>query len=223
MRRANAQLQSDRRAEILAAAQRCFVRSGFHGASMQDICAEAGMSPGNLYRYFPSKEALIAGIAERDRAEVAQQFASADLSHGLFAVLEGLAHHHFAVRPDEQVLLCTEVMSEARRNPEIARISAAFDGDVRKWLLDLLRAAAARGDIPGDVDFDGVVTMLMIIADGVWWRRALEPDFDPKAVLPIFMDVTRHMLRGRPKSVADIRTRAAKREPRALENEENSR
>jgi AcrR family transcriptional regulator len=223
MRRANAQLQSDRRAEILAAAQRCFVRSGFHGASMQDICAEAGMSPGNLYRYFPSKEALIAGIAERDRAEVAQQFASADLSHGLFAVLEGLAHHHFAVRPDEQVLLCTEVMSEARRNPEIARISAAFDGDVRKWLLDLLRAAAARGDIPGDVDFDGVVTMLMIIADGVWWRRALEPDFDPKAVLPIFMDVTRHMLRGRPKSVADIKTRAAKREPRAPENEENSR
>ena len=60
MRRANAQLQSDRRAEILAAAQRCFVRSGFHGASMQDICAEAGMSPGNLYRYFPSKEALMA-------------------------------------------------------------------------------------------------------------------------------------------------------------------
>jgi TetR/AcrR family transcriptional regulator, repressor for uid operon len=223
MRRANAQLQSDRRAEILAAAQRCFVRSGFHGASMQDICAEAGMSPGNLYRYFPSKEALIAGIAERDRAEVAQQFASADLSHGLFAVLEGMAHHHFAVRPDEQVLLCTEVMSEARRNPEIARISAAFDADVRKWLLDLLRAAAARGDIPGDVDFDGVVTMLMVIADGVWWRRALDPDFDPKAVLPIFMDITRHMLRGRPKSVAGIKTRAAKREPRTPENEESSR
>ena len=118
MRRANAQAQSDRRAEILVAAQRCFVRSGFHGASMQDICAEAGMSPGNLYRYFPFKEALIAGIAERDRAEVGQQFASADLSHGLFAVLEGMAHHHFAVRPNEQVLLCTEVMSEARRNPD---------------------------------------------------------------------------------------------------------
>ena len=83
MRRANVQLRYDRRDEILAAAQRCFVRSGFHGASMQDICAEAGMSPGNLYRYFPSKEALVAGIAERDRAEVAQQFASADLSHGL--------------------------------------------------------------------------------------------------------------------------------------------
>jgi len=198
VRRANVQLRSDRRAEILAAAQRCFVRAGFHGASMQDICAEAGMSPGNLYRYFPSKEALMAGIAERDRAEVAQQFASADLSYGFFAVLEGMAHHHFAEKPNEQVLLCTEVMAEARRNPDIARISASFDADVKKWLVDLLRAAAKQGDIPGDIDFEGAVTMLMIIADGVWWRRALDPDFDPASVVPIFMDITRHMLRARP-------------------------
>ena len=201
MRRANVQAQSDRRAEILAAAQRCFVRKGFHGASMQDICTEAGMSPGNLYRYFRSKEALMAGIAERDRAEVGQQFASADLSHGLFAVLEGMAHHHFAVRPTEQVLLCTEVMAEARRNPEIARISASFDADVKKWILELLRAAVERGDVPKDVDLEAAVTMLMIIADGVWWRRALDPDFDPASVVPLFMDITRHMLRSRPHSV----------------------
>ena len=197
MRRANVQQQSDRRAEILAAAQRCFVRSGFHGASMQDICAEAGMSPGNLYRYFPSKEALIAGIAERDRAEVAQEFASADLSQGFFAVLEGMAHHHFAVRPDEQVKLCTEVMAESRRNPEIRRISASFDADVKKWLIDLFRAGAERGDIPADIDFESVVTMLMVIADGVWWRRALDPNFKANALTPVFMDVARHLLRSR--------------------------
>ena len=114
-----------------------------------------------------------------------------------------MAHQHFAVRPSEQVLLCTEVMAEARRNPEIARISRAFDADVRKWLVDLLRAAVTRGDVPDDIDLDGVVTMLMVIADGVWWRRALDPDFDPKAMLPIFMDITRHMLRSRPRSVAE--------------------
>jgi AcrR family transcriptional regulator len=197
MRRANVQLQSDRRAEILAAAERCFIRSGFHQASMHEICVAAGMSPGNLYRYFPSKEALIAGIAERDRAEVGQQFASADLSQGLFAVIEGLAHHHFSERPTEKVLLCTEIMAEARRNPEIARILGAFDADVRQWLADLLRAGVERGDVPADVDFDGVVSMLMIIADGVWWRRALDPDFDAQSVLATFMDVTRHMLRTR--------------------------
>ena len=64
MRRANVQLQADRRDEILVAAQACFARAGFHQTSMQEICAEAGMSPGNLYRYFRSKEDIIAGIAE---------------------------------------------------------------------------------------------------------------------------------------------------------------
>ena len=54
----------------------CFVRSGFQGASMQQICAEAGMSPGALYRYFPSKEAIIEAICEADRAEDAELFAS---------------------------------------------------------------------------------------------------------------------------------------------------
>jgi TetR/AcrR family transcriptional regulator, repressor for uid operon len=68
---------------------------------------------------------------------------------------------------------------------------------VRQWLRDLMRAGIARRDIPADVDVDGAVTMLMIIADGVWWRRALDPDFDPQSVLPVFMDVTRHMLRTR--------------------------
>jgi TetR/AcrR family transcriptional regulator, repressor for uid operon len=216
MRRANAQLQSDRRAEILAAAQRCFVRSGFHGASMHDICAEAGMSPGNLYRYFPSKEALIAGIAERDRAEVGQRFAGADLSRGLFTVLEGMACHYFAKWPMERVLLCTEVMSEARRNLEIARISASFDADVRNWLQQMLRDGAERGDIPGDVDFDGVITMLMIITDGLWWRRALEPDFDPEAMVPIFIDIVRHMLRAHPRRRSDT---SESRSENAISNE----
>jgi TetR/AcrR family transcriptional regulator, repressor for uid operon len=197
MRRANVQLQSDRRAEILDAAQRCFARAGFHQASMQEICAEAGMSPGNLYRYFRSKEELIAGIAERDRAEVAREFESADLSCGFFAVLEAMARHHFAGRPDEQVALCLEITAESRRNPDIARIHQAFDADVRQRLTVMLREAAERGEISREIDFDGAVTMLMMIADGVWNRRAVDPAFDAEAILPIFMDIVRHMLGGR--------------------------
>ena len=210
MRTANTQLATDRRNEILDAARRCFVRSGFHGASMQDICAEAGMSPGNLYRYFASKEALIAGISERDRAEVAAEFAAADLSQGVFKVIEALATHHFSQRQDEQVLLCTEVMAQARRHPDIAAISQNFDRDVRQWLRTLLEQGVERGDISADVDLDGVITMLMIIADGVWWRRALQKDFDPASVLPIFMDVTRHMLRAKPRVVADSKEEGAR-------------
>ncbi len=188
------QRQSDRRAEILEAAQRCFARHGFHSTSMQQICAEAGMSPGNLYRYFRSKEAIIAGIAERDRAEVVQEFESADLSHGLFAMLEGMAQHHFAERTDEQIGLCIEIVSESRRNPEVARIHRAFDADVRARLVAMLEHAAARGDIPAGTDFNAVTEMLMVLADGVWMRRAIDPAFNAKIMIPMFMDVTRHLL-----------------------------
>ena len=116
---------------------------------------------------------------------------------GLFVVLEGMAHYYFSVRSIEQVKLCTEVMSEARRSPEIARISASFDADVRKWLVDMFHNAAERGDIPKDADIDGAVDMLMIIADGVWWRRALDPNFNANVLVPVFMDVARHLLRSR--------------------------
>src|ERR1700690_3154137 len=66
---------SDRQGQILASAQRAFVRQGFHAATMQHIAAEAGMSPGNLYRYFPSKEAIVAGLCARDQEERAEVFA----------------------------------------------------------------------------------------------------------------------------------------------------
>jgi TetR/AcrR family transcriptional regulator, repressor for uid operon len=95
------------------------------------------------------------------------------------------------------------VMAEARRNPEIARISSSFDADVRKWLGDLFRAAVARGDVPGDVDIEGAVTAVMIIADGISWRRAVDPGFDAQAFIPIFLDITRHILRAGPARRSD--------------------
>jgi AcrR family transcriptional regulator len=194
VRQANLQRQSDRRHTILDAAQRCFARSGFHGASMQEICIEAGMSPGNLYRYFASKEAIIAGIAERDRGELAHEFDNADFSHGLFAVLETMARHHFSERPDDQVSLYIEIMAEARRNPEIARIHQGFDADVRQRLLAMLREGVCRGEVAAEADLESAITMLMLIADGVWSRKATDPSFDAGAMLPVFMDVVRHLL-----------------------------
>ena len=194
MRQASAQLHSDRRSEILDAARHCFARTGFHQTSMQQICAQAGMSPGNLYRYFPSKEAIIAGIAERERAEVAAQLADGQFTTDFFSTFAALARHHFVERTADEVGLGAEIMSESRRNPSISKIMNEFDADVKQRLITMLQAAQARGDISRDADIGTAVEMLMIIADGVWWRRAVDPDFDAEAVLPMFFDITKYML-----------------------------
>lgn len=194
MRRPSVQLQQDRRAEILDAAKTCFARMGFHQTSMQQICLEAGMSPGNLYRYFPSKEAIMAGIAERDRAEVSAELAQAQNAADFFGTLEALARHHLVERSMDDVGLCAEMVAESRRNPTIGRIMRDFDIDVRTHLIAMLRAAADRGDVSAGVDFDNVVTTIILFADGVWWRRAVHPDFDPAPTVAIFMNIMRFML-----------------------------
>ncbi len=194
MRRANTQRQSDRRLEILDAAQRCFARAGFHGASMQEICAEAGMSPGNLYRYFPSKEALIAGICERNRAEAAESFLAVDRAPGFFEGLAALAHHHLVERPEVEADLCAEIMAESRRNPEMARLQIELERDIKSRLIDMLRRAAGRGEISAAVDLDAAATMLMVLGDGMSWRRACDPSFKAEAVLPHVLHMVHCML-----------------------------
>lgn len=196
MRRANLQLQTDRRAEILAAAERCFTRSGFHQSSMQEICAEAGMSAGNLYRYFPSKEAIIAGICERNRAEAAESFAAVDKAPDFFPGLAALARHYLVERTAEEVGLCAEIMAESRRNPDIARQYQETEREVKARMAAMLRRAALRGEIAANLDFESVTDALMALADGISWRRTVDPQFNAEAVLPLILQMVRCMLAG---------------------------
>ncbi len=51
--------------KIEDAALRVFTRLGFHGTSVRDIAKEAGVSIGNLYNYYPTKEEIFKSIIER--------------------------------------------------------------------------------------------------------------------------------------------------------------
>jgi AcrR family transcriptional regulator len=54
--------QSAKRAQIASAAGRLFLEHGFAGTSMDAVTAEAGVSKQTLYRYFPTKVALLGEI-----------------------------------------------------------------------------------------------------------------------------------------------------------------
>ncbi len=57
------------RSRIREAALRCFADQGYPGTSMADIAAAAGTAPANVYRYFPSKEALFAAVVPAELAD----------------------------------------------------------------------------------------------------------------------------------------------------------
>src|ERR1035438_4493039 len=50
---------------IEEAALRLFIRQGYFGTSIRDIAGEAGISIGNIYNYYPNKEALYVSLVRR--------------------------------------------------------------------------------------------------------------------------------------------------------------
>jgi TetR/AcrR family transcriptional regulator, cholesterol catabolism regulator len=58
-----------RRAEMLDRALALFVQRGYDNVSLNDLIADAGVSKGAFYHWFPSKDALITSLAERSARE----------------------------------------------------------------------------------------------------------------------------------------------------------
>jgi AcrR family transcriptional regulator len=74
-----AQPGEDRRSQIVEAAARAFARAGFRGTTMEQVAAEAGISPATIYWYFPSKEELAAEVLRQvGPTLLAEQLASYD-------------------------------------------------------------------------------------------------------------------------------------------------
>lgn len=69
--------RAEREQQMLEVARRIFAREGFHGASMDEIAAEAGISKPMLYAYFESKEGLFLAAAERAANQLVEHFVEA--------------------------------------------------------------------------------------------------------------------------------------------------
>ena len=153
---------------ILEAAKTCFVRSGFQGASMQQICAEAGMSPGALYRYFASKEAIIEAICEADRAEDAKLFASILSNPNVVdGLVEGAMAHIRHVHETNAAPLFAEICAESMRNDAVAKTRLQNLERVFDVFRGYLGGGIERGEIDPPVDLDTLLHTLMAIVHGM--------------------------------------------------------
>lgn len=181
---------------ILDAAKACFVRSGFQGASMQQICAEAGMSPGALYRYFPSKESIIEAIAEADRKNDAEILGrlldSPDPIDGLVeAAMAHIRHIHHA---DNAPLFC-EIKAESMRNEAVHGACHLIMEEVEDGIGGYLAAAVARGEIEPCVDLKELMPMLMAIGEGIAMNDPIAKGVPEMSIQTVLRAIITGMLR----------------------------
>ncbi len=186
--------QRARREHILEAAELCFARAGFHRTTMQDICKEAAVSPGALYVYFDSKEALIAGICERDRAEFAENFAALAAAPDFLGSLAMLGEEYFVNQPAHKRLMCVEIGLESTRNPRVAEIFQRIDSFINESFLKLFQQLKDEGRIAPALDIPALTRAFTVICDGMFWQRAIDPTFDPKAVMPTVLQLIAGLL-----------------------------
>lgn len=170
---------------IIASGREVLLRDGYDGFSTNRIAAEAGISPGSLYQYFPNKDAIIDAVVERYGATLADQVAAAlgdritetgpqmmrDTADALLSALEkdvGLLRVSYEELPRTRHL--TELMALERRVRELVVAYLAGRGPglrtsdhvTSAWLLVLtvealtVRYVLDAPDIPRDVFLDEV-------------------------------------------------------------------
>jgi AcrR family transcriptional regulator len=137
----------DTRARIMDAAEALFRRLGFAKTAVADIAAELKMSPANVYRFFPSQNAIIEAICQRCLGECEERAWAVARSRGSAAeraerlVLEILAYHkenHLTdQRVNDMVLAAIELSWGAIR---------AHKEHIRMVLEAILREGIERGE-----------------------------------------------------------------------------
>lgn len=185
-----------RRQQILEAASACFARKGFHHSTMQDICAEAGLSPGAVYRYFSSKEEIIQAMAEESRRRSTALIEAVQEKEDTRAVIEELSQAFFGWLEEggceHDVRLTVELWAEALRNPQVMELLRHTLDSHREPFTGLIRKAQRRGEINPRLDPAAAARVMISFYEGLLLQMAV----DPKADVGKYVAVVKAMMSG---------------------------
>lgn len=157
-----------RSAEILAAVRRTFVEKGFDGASMQDLARETGMSVGNFYRYFPSKDAIVSALIARDMEEMERDFAAIlTAPHPIEALRQTIRAHVRLEHCLDDGRLWAEISAAAQRKPAIGKISAQMEAAIETNLTMIFAHATGLPPEAARKRYAAQAQLLVLLVKGI--------------------------------------------------------
>lgn len=152
---------------ILDSIKGMFATKGFEGASMQDLARAAGMSAGNFYRYFHSKNAIIEAMIQRDLDDVQNQFTQIMQSPRPLETLRDVIRARVEMPPDDQGPIWAEIEATAARRPEIAALMQRMEAEITRNLVAVFaRIAGVPPDVAG-LRYTAHARLIILLVQGL--------------------------------------------------------
>ena len=185
-----------RRQEIMDAAIACFARKGFHQTTVDDICEEAGLSPGAIYRYFSSKDDIIVATVQESVARSAHFFRALAEEEDIFQVLEHMLEEHFLrlEQPGRDIYYKVRVQlwAEAAQNPKVKERLQVIRQEAVTQYAAAIKKGQKSGYINPNLDAQAVSVAIMASLDGFIMHWLADPEMN----IWQYKDVLIAMLRG---------------------------
>jgi AcrR family transcriptional regulator len=189
-------LPERRRGQILEAARICFRERGFRQTTIEEICAEARISPGALYRYFDSKADIIAAIALDARADAEAMLDRLGGAEGLTQGLVELARAFFdTFEGDGDAALLADVWAEAARDPLLAKALDERDRAALARMAAAIDKARRTGSIHPSLEPAEAAEALLAALEGMALRRALRRENGSEEAVRRFRTLALHLLK----------------------------
>lgn len=193
--------KESRRQEILAAAQRCFARNGFHNTTIADIVRESGVSQGTFYLYFETKDDVIAALAD-DRSQGdalidAIARAEADPVVGLTVLLDLHGRTLADAQRSDERRVVIQGWAEALRNELIRRRLLANTSRVQQEIAHLIERGRRTGQFRSDAEPLGVARVLIALFHGLTLRAVWDGAFDAALTAKTIEEMVRGALQPR--------------------------
>jgi len=138
------------RQEILAAAERVFVRKGYHSATVEEIAQEAEFAVGTIYKFFKGKDDLYARVIEGIAQDFQEQFETkvmrcADPECAVAALIELRLTHFEDHRGFFRVFLETEPASRVDPARALPKDCAALYERYMGTVTEIFRRGISQG------------------------------------------------------------------------------
>jgi AcrR family transcriptional regulator len=180
------QSRANTRERLLRAARSVFARSGFHGASVEEIASEAGFSTGALYSNFTGKEDLFLVLMEREINEHAREISEAVRTRASMAErATGGARQWMTMieREPEVLLLFMEFWAYGVRDAQVRPKVAARFAQVRELLTRLIADGVREFDLELDIPAEQLAVAIDALADGIARQKLADPDAVPDELM----------------------------------------